>query len=193
MRDANGNLLPAGQVVTFSTNLGTLSAPSATTDGNGQAWVTLRGTDAGTATVTARATTATTGSTVVTLTSASPVIATFVIRGRTTDIAGPYNEGIVPVNGDSSVYEDILFNWSATGADRYEVVDAWGSVLYSGAGTGFQFYLNRMSNNTSVHFNSGNPNFNSTITLKAYKGSNVSTKTVSVLYSAYYCGSGCSN
>ncbi|WP_191622959.1 Ig-like domain-containing protein, partial [Pseudomonas fluorescens] len=60
VRDANGNLLPAGQTVTFTTTSGTLSASTATTNASGVASITLKGTTAGTATVTAKAATAAT-------------------------------------------------------------------------------------------------------------------------------------
>jgi hypothetical protein len=72
VRDANSNLLPAGQVVYFNTNLGALSASSSSTDGNGSASVTLSGTAAGTATVTATTAAGRSGSVAVTLTSAAP-------------------------------------------------------------------------------------------------------------------------
>ncbi|MCS4315604.1 adhesin/invasin, partial [Pseudomonas sp. BIGb0381] len=55
VKDANGNTLGAGVAVTWSTSLGSLSAASSTTNASGQASVTLKGTVAGSATVTASA------------------------------------------------------------------------------------------------------------------------------------------
>jgi CSLREA domain-containing protein len=48
------DLLP-GAVISFTTDLGTLSAPTSTTDASGHAWVTLTSTVTGTATITATA------------------------------------------------------------------------------------------------------------------------------------------
>jgi CSLREA domain-containing protein len=48
------DLLP-GAVISFTADLGTLSAPTSTTDAGGHAWVTLTSTVAGTATITATA------------------------------------------------------------------------------------------------------------------------------------------
>ncbi|WP_191622921.1 Ig-like domain-containing protein, partial [Pseudomonas fluorescens] len=191
VRDGNGNLLPTGQVVTFTTNLGTLSAGTAATNAAGVASVTLRGSSAGTATVTAKAKSATTQTASVTLTSAAPVISTFAVVGRGSAIKNATN-GAVAVEGDVSIYENNAFSWVATGADRYVIVDAWGSTLYSGTATSFNTNGLRVPNNTNLHFNTGNPYFNSTMTLRAYNGALVSEQTINIRYYIWYCTGGCS-
>ena len=70
VRDANGNALGENVLVTFTSDLGNLSSSTAVTDSSGQARVTLSGTTAGMATVTARGAGADAGSTAnVTLTA----------------------------------------------------------------------------------------------------------------------------
>ncbi|MDN4500101.1 Ig-like domain-containing protein, partial [Pseudomonas mosselii] len=189
VRDANGNWLPAGQVVSFGTNLGTLSATSAATDGNGQASVVLRGTVAGSATVSARSVTATTQYATVTLTSAAPVINTFSVLTNGSDICRPAN--FVCVNGDNGRYEwSVVFSWAAVGADRYELVDPYGAVIYSGTATSVnvgstplshQFWINLPRTDTVVTF-----------TLRAYKNGYMSTKAFTAPLGVYNCGGGCS-
>ncbi|WP_150573756.1 Ig-like domain-containing protein [Pseudomonas fluorescens] len=192
VRDANGNLLPAGQVVTFATNLGTLSASTAATNASGVASVSLRSSVAGTATVTARGTTTATRNLAVTMVSAAPVISSFTVGGRTYGGSRGYSAGYIVTNGDSGIYEDNLFNWAATGADRYEIVDAWGSTLYSGTASTYRQLRNPVPSKSSVHFNAGTPVFKSTVTLKAIKGSDVTTTTINITYDSYYCNGGCS-
>ncbi|MBI6694243.1 Ig-like domain-containing protein [Pseudomonas corrugata] len=73
VRDANGNNPGVGSTVSWGTSLGALAATSSTTDANGQATMTLKGSTAGSATVTASAVAGSANATV-TLTPGAPTI-----------------------------------------------------------------------------------------------------------------------
>jgi adhesin/invasin len=176
--------------VTFATDLGTLSAASAITNAGGQASVSLTGSTAGSATVTARAASGSTGSVVVTLTSAAPVITGFSEQGKSYN--GGFMTNVVVINTDSAFWYETRWTWSATGADRYELIDPWGSVLYSGTGTSLTWaYMTWIPNNVWLKMQiPGDERTRLNYTLKAYKGSNVTTQTLGIQHSTVYCN-GC--
>jgi hypothetical protein len=70
------------------------------------------------------------------------------------------------------------FRWSASGATRYEIISQYGILMYSGAGTSFQFMGAEGIPNTATPRTGDQLTF----TLKAYNGSNVTTRTTTVTY-----------
>lgn len=194
VRDAYGNALGAGVPVAFWTNFGNLSAGSSNTDASGVASVYLSGTVAGTATVSARAATPTTQSATVTLTNAAPQITAFSQQGRAKGNGIKYwTANTLTVDGDSGYYFENEFNWSATGADRYEILDNWGDVVYSG--TSNQLTLSNMpipgQFGSKLYIN-GHNGVMLNYTIRAYSGSNYSSSTITVRLWWYNCSGGCS-
>jgi hypothetical protein len=89
-----------------------------------------------------------------------------------------------------------LFSWGATGADRYEVYDPKGLLIYSGTATSFTSrdpaYMNSW---TLAQRNTINRSIGGLFqqkgafpyTLKAYSGSGVSEATIQVQFDQYTC------
>ena len=188
VKDGNGNALGAGIAVTFSTTTGTLSSASATTNASGQASVTLKGTVAGTATVTAKASTSTTEKVTVTLTSAAPVITSFTEAGGNSSSNTLVSNQLM-INTDSMFWYKTEWAWEVEGADRYELIDPWGSILYSGTANSLSWPKQTLIP-SSVSINYSAQKLDGTkgkYTLKAYKGDLVSEATLSINQAADYC------
>lgn len=90
------------------------------------------------------------------------------------------------------IYErSVVFSWAAVGADRYELVDPYGVVIYSGTGSSVNVGGTYLSN--PFWINLPNDGASVTFTLRAYKDSNMSTKTFTGPLGVYNCGGGCSS
>jgi hypothetical protein len=125
--------------------------------------------------VTAKATTATTQTASVILVSPAPIISSFSVKGRIDGSGGTsYIPGDGWMDGDViGLWLDTVFSWSATGADSYQLLDPWGAVMYSGTGTAASMNGSYMPYANYIRMGS-----TATFTLKAIKGAQVSTRTV---------------
>lgn len=192
--DANNNSVGAGVAVNWTTSLGTLSATSTTTNASSKVTVTLKGSAAGSATVRASAV-AGSATAAVTLVSAAPVISSFSEQGRSVqwDPNSAFRANHLYLHREIAYYEQNNFSWSATGATRYEVVDPWGDVVYSGTGTSFSLsdkpIPGHFGSNLYLQTNDGDVR---SWTLRAYNGGAMSTRALPLTLKWYYCGGGCS-
>ncbi|MFL6970096.1 Ig-like domain-containing protein [Pseudomonas alvandae] len=191
--DANNNSVGAGVAVSWTTSLGTLSATSTTTNASGKVTVTLSGSVAGSATVRASAV-AGSATAAVTLQSAAPVISSFSEQGRSTQAgSSTFSASRLHLDREIAYYEENNFSWSATGATRYEVVDPWDNVVYSGSGTSFSLsnkvIPGQFGSDLYLKTNDGDVR---SYTLKAFNGDAMSTRALPLTIKWYSCGGGCS-
>lgn len=165
----NGASVGSGEPLSWTTNLGTFTYAENSTNVNGQAIAYIVSSTPGVSNP--QAVRNLTASTAVTFTSPAPVAP---VINSLTEVASA--DGRFPMS-NTFVYDDSgatkgyawgyqnLFTWSATGADRYELISPNGQILYSGSGTSWQ-------NTDNDHFiTSGTKNKKRfDFTLRAYRG-----------------------
>lgn len=143
VRDAYNNVLPAGQPVYWAHTLNNLNTGLSYTDGGGVAVATIAGSTPGVATIYARTAVSANASTGVTFTAVAPVApvnpvinsiaATCYVPPKAGyDYRGTYSNTICTL-GWSTTYT--TWSWSAASADRYELWNKTGDLLYSGSAT----------------------------------------------------------
>lgn len=140
LRDANGNAAGAGEPVAWSTNLGSLSTASSTSNAASQATATISSLNVGTATVTARAY----GGASVNVAFTTPVVAPTIMSFTEASMGDRSNlvnyTAYGSKNGSQSMFADssgyiTRFSWSVSGAERYEIRDDKGLTVYTGNST----------------------------------------------------------
>ena len=131
----------------------------------------------------------------------APVITSFTMRGRYLDYKDKgWTENVLELDYDVQWYRDNEFKWESEGADRFELVDEWGDIVYAGAEPYVRFHMmpiappssNPRGNSNLYMTPSAHRDRPTTYTLRAYKGSSMSTKTLTVMAHWYMCGGGCS-
>lgn len=182
VRDAYNNLLPAGQTVYWSTTMGSLSANTSLTDGNGVAYATVASTAPGAATIYAKTPVSDNAATGVSFTATNPVINSF---DSVTKVGKKTYHDSLSYSGSGLQVAGTTISWNVTGATRYEVYYSLGTVTgnlqYSGSGTSFE--------PRSLGIGPGNGVW----TLKAFNGANVTVVTASFMqldFDCSACGSG---
>ena len=173
VRDAYSNILPAGQPVYLAASLGNLSTGTAYTDGNGVAYATIASGTAGASTVYAKTVVSGNVTTGVTFTASNAVINSFTVYAN---YAGRNYPNQIWFDSGNSLIISGIFNWSVTGADRYELWDSK-IMLYSGTASTFS-----MTPYGQTYFGR--------ITLKAFKGGAVTSMVITPDWNDQYC-SGC--
>jgi adhesin/invasin len=195
----NGSSVGPGESLSWGTQIGRYVSAETTTNANGQAVAYLVSSVPGTAfasatkeaaklaqvTFNAPAPPAPTG----------PEIDSFAVQSRASEngMGTKYwTQNLVQFDGMSGYWQDNLFSWSARGAERFELVDAYGDVHYSG--TGSEWHVNRVpiggnQFGTALYRNMRKEE---SFTLKAYSGNEVTSKTIQVKVYRYDCGGGCS-
>lgn len=175
--DDNGNRVP-GVSVSWTSTLGTLAGTSSTTGSTGVATINISSTTAGASTVTASAVAGSANGSL-TFTPDAPVINSFYNENNQVF----YDSNI----GDQGIYHydgiSNRFRWSVTNATRYELVDVnfRNKVLYSGSG-------NFVDVTYQTAGQESDRNNQRSYTLRAYNGSTVTTRTITVNIRLYdYC------
>lgn len=216
LRDANGNAAGAGEPVAWSTNLGSLSTSSSTSNAASQATATISSLTVGTATVTARAYGGASTTVAFTTPVVAPVINSFAESSATMggEKSDPFGKGdiykqsnVVAYSPNGKIYSFgdnssgvNTFTWSATGADRFEILDPTGAVVYTGSGSATSWRTNDNYRRTSPGMISQSDTFKASSkslwgsgvtvqwTLIAYSGSTSTRMTVGTKLYTDYCG-----
>lgn len=191
----NGASVGAGEPLSWATNLGNLFYTENITNANGQAVAYLASSTPGLASPqavrkTARATT-------VTFTSPAPiapVIESFTVKGC---YRGKCAANEIGFDYDISYWKnDNIFTWTAVGADRFELIDQYGELHYSGSATTVNFKDIPIGGRTfasKLYLNApSGGNQHLTFTLRAYKGDVMVTKSLTAYAGWAACGGGCS-
>jgi len=127
-----------------------------------------------------------------------PVIASFTATGYYDTNYQPTSELLVNAGcwggsgyggaGQSSASgtEYNVFRWSATGADRFELINPQGQIIYSGSASSWQTNLGNYKDRSCVRYNSSGiktgPGHSYPFTLRAYKGAASSERTINVRF-----------
>lgn len=193
---SNGKLAPAGVTVKWAADNGNLTSPQTYTNAAGEAVNTLSGANVGQSTVTATA--AAGGATAaIVVKQSAPVIKSFSEQGRAIGYLSYYwTANTIYWNAEDAHYFENVFNWSAISATRYELVDPWGTIVYSGTSTTVSLSNSQIPGHFGSNIYLNTPRFGGgayNYTLRAYNGTNVSTATVPIYYRGYECNGGCSS
>ena len=191
----NGKSVGAGEDLTWDTQIGRYTYAETVTNTNGQAVAYLVSTAPGTAFASAIKDVAANAQ--VTFTAPVPVgpeIHSFAVKskGSQNGIGSKYwMDDYVQFNGDMAWWQDNIFSWEASGADRYELSDEFGVVYYSGSDSEWHVNMKELigSFGNKLYIYSKE---RIVFTLKAFKGSATATKTITPDAYWYYCGGGCS-
>lgn len=187
----NGASVGAGENLSWASNLGNYLYAESSTNINGQAIAYLASGTAGVASPQAIRNTA--AATSVTFTSSKPVINSFTSRCTANPSKG-WQSNCFFVDLDRVYYQWNEFSWGATGADRYELVNPWGEILYSGSGTSVSFSNKPFPDFwRSKTWQNGSDGSWWPYTLKAYKGNNVATVNLQIQLLFLTCSSCGSN
>lgn len=190
VRDAYNNILPAGQAVYWSATLNTLSGGLSYTDAAGVATATIAGATTGVSTIFAKTTVSGNASTEVTFANSKPIINSFSEYSDNRYMGGA---SVLLVDGESLRYVgNNIFSWTASGADRYELIAPNGKVWYQGSGT--SYVLNQWMYFNQSDWYPGGARIEGTFTwtLRSYNGGQYSEAklNIRVLDGACYCQSG---
>ncbi|MDZ5605304.1 Ig-like domain-containing protein [Pseudomonas sp. RP23018S] len=198
----NGRSVGAGEPLQWSTNLGNFTYTESQTNPNGQATAYLVSSTPGSGVVTATRNGAAQAQvnfeTLVPVAPAGPEILSFSVKGKSgsNGYARNYTENQASFDYDNAMWGDVIFSWTVSGADRYELVDRFGVVHYSGSESSLHFRDKPLPPNqfdSQLYLNASPGRKGSeTFTLKAYQGSVVVSKTITVTSFWESCGGGCS-
>lgn len=194
----NGKSVGAGEPLSWGTKIGSFTYAENVTNPAGKAVAYLVSTDPGTAFVSATKDVPVLQQ--VTFSAPVPIgpeIHSFSVKSKATSNgygSKYWTDNLVQFNGEIAYWQDNIFSWSASGADRFEIVDAYGRVHYSGSDSEWHvrdqpLAANKNQFGSELYINSRDKE---TFTLKAFKGQAMASKTIEVKTYWYQCGGGCS-
>lgn len=195
----NGQSVGAGEGLSWGTNIGNYTYAETVTNPNGQALAYLVSTVPGTDFASAIRDVPTLAQ--VNFTSPAPVgpvIDSFSVKAGA---RGKFKENELGFDYDIAYWAaDNVFTWSATGADRFELVDQYGQIHYSGTASGVTFGNQPIGGwgrdgqyGSKLYLNgTAGRNQSLTFTLRAYKGEVMVTKQLTARALWNSCGGGCS-
>lgn len=197
----NGSSVGPGESLSWGTQIGRYVSAETTTNASGQAVAYLVSSVPGTAFASATKEVAKLAQVTFNAPApplpAGPEIDSFGVQSRASHNGTGskyWTQNMVQFDGDNAYWQDNLFSWSVRGAERFEVVDAYGVVHY--AGTGSEWHVNeeplaggRNQFGSPLYLNQRSQE---SFTIKAYSGNEVASKTIQVNTSWYRCGGGCS-
>lgn len=193
----NGSSVGPGESLSWGTQIGRYVSAETTTNASGQAVAYLVSSAPGTAFASATKEVAKVAQVTFNAPAPSgPEIHSFAVQSRASSNGmgtKNWSPNLVQFDRDNAYWQDNLFSWSASGAERFELVDAYGIVHYAGTASEWHVNIEPLAGGKNAF---GSPLYlnhrsQETFTLKAYSGAEVSSKPIQVNTSWYSCGGNC--